>query len=63
MRANITGVGDIYSAKGPARILKEGRNILAMVSSVWGRTESLASVLEVLERASSGRMTLDSERS
>lgn len=63
MRANITGVGDIYSAKGPARILKEGSKILATVSSAWGRTERLASVLEVLERVSSGRMTLDSGRS
>ena len=60
MRANITGVGDIYSAKGPARILKEGRKILASVSTAWGRTERFASVLEVLEQVASGRMTLES---
>lgn len=59
MRANITGVGDIYSSKGPARILKEGRKILATVSTAWGRTDRFASVLEVLEQVASGRMTLE----
>jgi hypothetical protein len=63
MRANVAGVGDMYSAKGPARILKEGRKILATVSTAWGRTERFASVLEVLEQVSSGRVTLDSGQS
>lgn len=61
MRANIAGVGDIYSAKGPARVLKEGLRILATVSTAWGRTDRFASVLEVLEQVASGRVTLECE--
>jgi hypothetical protein len=57
MRANITGVGDIYSAKGPARVLKEGRKILTTISMAWGRTDKFSSVLEVLEQVALGRMT------
>lgn len=62
MRANITGVGDIHSTKAPARILREGRKILATVSTAWGRTARLTSVLEILEEISSGRMTLELRR-
>ena len=58
MKANITGVGDIYSAKGPAHILKEGRKILATVSTAWGRSERMVSMLNVLEQVASGRVTL-----
>lgn len=53
MRANITGVGDMYGPKGPIRILKEGRKILASVSMAWGRTKEYVDVLESLERATS----------
>ncbi|KAJ8114720.1 hypothetical protein OPT61_g3464 [Boeremia exigua] len=60
MRANIAGVGDIHSAKGPARILREGRKILTKVSTAWGRTARLIHVLETLEEISSGRITLES---
>lgn len=59
MRANIAGVGNIYSVKGPARILREGRKILATVSTAWGRTARFVSVLEILEEVSSGRVTLE----
>lgn len=59
MRANISGVGDIYSNQGPARVLREGRRILAAVSTAWGRTERYVTALEVLEQVSSGCRTLD----
>ncbi|KAH6633700.1 hypothetical protein C7974DRAFT_471779 [Boeremia exigua] len=51
MRANVAGVGDIYSTKGPARILREGMKILGAVSVAWGRTERYMAVLEGLEKA------------
>ncbi|KAK9771624.1 hypothetical protein SCAR479_11695 [Seiridium cardinale] len=51
MRAHISGVGDIYSPQGPSNILREGRKILANVSSAWGRTQEYASILEALERS------------
>jgi hypothetical protein len=35
MKANITGVGNLCSAKGPVRVLSEGRNLLAGLKS-WG---------------------------
>lgn len=63
IRANISGVGDIYSDKGPAKILKEGRKILSAVSTAWGRTDKYFSVLEVLEQIASGRVMLERERS
>lgn len=54
MRAYITGVGDICVAKGPARILREGRKILGAVSLAWGRTRDHVAILRALERAISG---------
>ncbi|KAJ4993600.1 hypothetical protein SVAN01_00654 [Stagonosporopsis vannaccii] len=63
IRANIAGVGDIYSVKGPAKILKEGRKILTKVSTAWGRTDRYFSTLEVLEQVTSGCLALDLERS
>lgn len=62
MRANISGVGDIYSDKGPIRVLREGRKILSTVSTAWGRTDRLSSVLEILEQVASGRKTLEPHR-
>ncbi|CBX90987.1 hypothetical protein LEMA_P060210.1 [Plenodomus lingam JN3] len=59
MRANITGVGDMYAAKGPMKILKEGRRILASVSMAWGRTKEFVDILESLERATSRKISLD----
>lgn len=35
MKANITGVGNLCSVKGPVRVLTEGRNLLAGLKS-WG---------------------------
>ncbi|KAF2852946.1 hypothetical protein T440DRAFT_506307 [Plenodomus tracheiphilus IPT5] len=58
MRANITGVGDMYAPKGPTKILKEGRKILSSVSTAWGRTKEYVAMLESLERATSGQDTL-----
>lgn len=60
MRANITGVGDIYSPNGPAKILKEGRKLLATLSTAWGRTDVYVNALEVLEQVASGRTMLNS---
>ncbi|KPM44830.1 hypothetical protein AK830_g1695 [Neonectria ditissima] len=54
MRAYITGVGDICVAKGPTRILREGRKILEGVSLAWGRTKESVAILRGLERAMSG---------
>ncbi|KAH9871555.1 hypothetical protein J1614_005810 [Plenodomus biglobosus] len=63
MRANITGVGDMYGPKGPIRILKEGRKILASVSMAWGRTKEYVDVLESLERATSKQIRLEPNNS
>ncbi|KAF2994690.1 hypothetical protein E8E13_002340 [Curvularia kusanoi] len=62
MRANITGVGDIYSNQGPTKVLKEGRKILSTVSTAWGRTDRYSSVLEALEQIASGRINAECER-
>jgi hypothetical protein len=62
MRANIAGVGDTHSAKGPARILREGRRILHTISTAWGRTARLISALEILEEFSSGCVTTGSRQ-
>jgi hypothetical protein len=51
MQAHITGVGNIYSPQGPVHILREGRNLLAGVSTVWGRTQEYVSILAALEKA------------
>lgn len=59
MRANITGVGDIYAAKAPLRILREGRKLLGVVSTAWARTSRYTSILEALEQISSGRHSSD----
>ncbi|KAH6653194.1 hypothetical protein BKA67DRAFT_647148 [Truncatella angustata] len=49
IRAHMTGVGNIFSSSGPVNIVKEGRKILASVSSVWGRSQEYAVILEALE--------------
>ncbi|KAK6203675.1 hypothetical protein LQW54_008881 [Pestalotiopsis sp. IQ-011] len=49
MRAHITGVGNISSPQGPAKILREGRKILSSVSSAWSRTREYISILESVE--------------
>ncbi|KAK0124407.1 hypothetical protein ONS95_009368 [Cadophora gregata] len=38
MRANITGVGNLCSAKGPLRVLNEGQNLLKGLK-VWGESK------------------------
>lgn len=59
MRANIAGVGNIYSTKGPAKVLREGRRLLAAVSTAWGRTGRYVSTLDGLERVAAERVRLD----
>ncbi|KAF7527512.1 hypothetical protein G7054_g10425 [Neopestalotiopsis clavispora] len=49
MRAYITGVGNISSPQGPAKILREGRKILSSVSTSWSRTRDCISTLESVE--------------
>jgi len=44
MRANITGVGNLCSVKGPVRILGEGRNLLAGLRA-WGDRRRAVGVL------------------
>lgn len=38
MRANITGVGNLCSAKGPLRVLNEGQNLLKGLK-IWGESK------------------------
>lgn len=53
MRANITRVGNLCSAKGPVRVLIEGRNLLAGLK-MWGEgrkgVERLGALIEVCRR-------------
>ncbi|KAH7088225.1 hypothetical protein FB567DRAFT_333648 [Paraphoma chrysanthemicola] len=61
MNAHISGVGDLYSSRGPARVLREGRKILGSVSTAWGRTKKYIALLQALEKVSSGRDPQDTE--
>ncbi|KAI5254631.1 hypothetical protein E4T42_02214 [Aureobasidium subglaciale] len=47
MRANMTGVGDLYGEKGPERVLREGSKILQTLDN-WRVRESWAKVLDKL---------------
>ncbi|TIA07829.1 hypothetical protein D6C80_09567 [Aureobasidium pullulans] len=47
MRANMTGVGDLYGEKGPERVLREGSKILKTLGC-WRVWESWAKVLDRL---------------
>lgn len=47
MRANMTGVGDLYGEKGPERVLREGSKILRTLSC-WRAWETWAKVLDRL---------------
>jgi hypothetical protein len=47
MKANITGVGNLCSAKGPVRVLVEGRNLLAVLKT-WGERRRGIRVLSAL---------------
>ncbi|KAF5660262.1 zinc finger zas1 [Fusarium circinatum] len=48
LKAYITGVGDIYSANAPRRILKEGRRVLESVALAWGRNREYLELLQAL---------------
>ncbi|KAM0341675.1 hypothetical protein ACHAPU_009921 [Fusarium lateritium] len=48
LKAYISGVGDIYASDAPARVLKEGRNILESVSLAWGRSTEYMDLLKAL---------------
>jgi hypothetical protein len=47
MRANITGVGNLCSTKGPVRVLVEGRNLLAGLKT-WGERRRGIRVLSAM---------------
>lgn len=47
MRANMTGVGDLYGKKGPERVLREGSKILKTLGC-WRIWESWAKILDKL---------------
>ena len=53
MRANITGVGNLCSPKGPLRVLNEGRNLLFGLR-MWGEgrtgVEKLSTLIELCKR-------------
>ncbi|KAE9379029.1 hypothetical protein N431DRAFT_396985 [Stipitochalara longipes BDJ] len=57
MRANITGVGNLCSAKGPVRVLVEGRNLLAGLKT-WGERKRgirvLSALIEVCRQEGAG---------
>ncbi|OCL02292.1 hypothetical protein AOQ84DRAFT_393059 [Glonium stellatum] len=55
MRAYITGVGNVCSPRGPRRILREGRKILAKISPVWGCAREYMDLLEALEQVMAER--------
>ncbi|KAM0817221.1 hypothetical protein AB5N19_03026 [Seiridium cardinale] len=55
MTAHIAGVGNICSAQGPIKILREGRKILSNVSSAWGRNREQISILEAMEKTMMGK--------
>ncbi|KAK6083912.1 hypothetical protein SCUP515_01608 [Seiridium cupressi] len=55
MTAHIAGVGNICSAQGPIKILREGRKILSNVSSAWGRNREQISILEAMEKTMIGK--------
>ncbi|KAF5710716.1 zinc finger zas1 [Fusarium mundagurra] len=48
LKAYISGVGDIYSANAPRRILKEGRRVLEGVALAWGRNGEYLELLQAL---------------
>lgn len=54
MKAHITGVGDIYSAKAPSKILREGMKLLESVSTAWGRDPDRIHLLQELAGLTSG---------
>lgn len=55
MTAYISNVGDICSANGPLRMLKEGRNLLEQVSRCWVRNPDYLFMLLGLEQATMSR--------
>ncbi|OAP56871.1 hypothetical protein AYL99_08983 [Fonsecaea erecta] len=50
MRANMTGVGDIFGPKGPRRVLAEGQKLLLTLASWRGITNYWLRVLSRLEK-------------
>ncbi|KAF4334152.1 zinc finger zas1 [Fusarium beomiforme] len=48
LKAYISGVGDVYSANAPKRILKEGKRVLESVTLAWGRTGEYLELLQAL---------------
>lgn len=46
---HVAGVGSIYAAEGPGRILRVGWALLTAVSMAWGRTGKYVRILEGLE--------------
>ncbi|KAJ4037303.1 hypothetical protein NW756_005693 [Fusarium oxysporum] len=48
LKAYISGVGDIYSANAPKRILKEGKRVLESVALAWGRNREYLELLQAL---------------
>ncbi|KAF2024026.1 hypothetical protein EK21DRAFT_79588, partial [Setomelanomma holmii] len=53
MNCHLSGVGNRYYPKGPARVLRKGRKILSSVSTAWGRTKKYVAILKALEKVSS----------
>lgn len=56
MKANISGVGDICSTRGPSRLLREGRKILLTLASAWGCSWEYVTTLEGLEAVMNERV-------
>ncbi|VUC22744.1 unnamed protein product [Clonostachys rosea] len=55
MKAYVSGVGDIYEPKSPAKILRHGLRILESVAFAWGRDRDYVNILQKAERVMLGR--------
>ncbi|CAG9940364.1 unnamed protein product [Clonostachys rosea f. rosea IK726] len=55
MKAYVSGVGDIYETKSPAKILRHGLRILESVAFAWGRDRDYVDILQKAERVMLGR--------
>lgn len=57
MKANITGVGNLCSVRGPVRVLVEGRNLLLGLKAwgySWRHVRTLSALIEVCRQETAG---------
>jgi hypothetical protein len=56
MQATVTGVGDVCSAHGPWKMLREGRKLLNGIALAWGRTDEYVAILAAVEERARGQV-------